>query len=134
MLNGGFSSLESVSFSSANNTKYKSRFSVIGTALKSKIWLASDSEPGWMVELTNDAITAAGYCGLYGHGRDFALFGYGVGTDGDPAPSEPIAIVSGEPFQLRHNPRTNKVIPVLSAPTVTDIGANCVRPRVTKGY
>ena len=39
-----------------------------------------------------------------------------------------------EAFALRHNPRTNKVIPVLSAPTVTDIGANCVRPRVTKGY
>ena len=37
-------------------------------------------------------------------------------------------------FLLRHNPRTNKVIPVLSSPTVTDIGANCVRPRVTKGY
>ena len=43
-------------------------------------------------------------------------------------------LVSAEPFALRHNPRTNKVIPVLSAPTVTDIGANCVRPRVTKGY
>ena len=41
---------------------------------------------------------------------------------------------SAEPFLLRHNPRTNKVIPVLSSPTVTDIGANCVRPRVTKGY
>ena len=39
-----------------------------------------------------------------------------------------------EAFQLRHNPRTNKVIPVLSSPTVTDIGANCVRPRVMKGY
>jgi len=39
-----------------------------------------------------------------------------------------------EPFLLRHNPRTNKVIPVLSSPTVTDIGATCVRPRVTKGF
>ena len=46
----------------------------------------------------------------------------------------PAAAPAAEPFQLRHNPRTNKVIPVLSAPTVTDIGANCVRPRVTKGY
>ena len=44
------------------------------------------------------------------------------------------ASVSAEPFLLRHNPRTNKVIPVLSSPTVTDIGANCVRPRVTKGF
>ena len=59
-----------------------------------------------------------------------AFFGsVGFGTDGDPAPTGPI-----ESFQLRHNPRTNKVIPVLSAPTVTDIGANCVRPRVTKGF
>ena len=44
------------------------------------------------------------------------------------------ASVSAEPFLLRHNPRTNKVIPVLSSPTVTDIGAACVRPRVTKGF
>ena len=56
-----------------------------------------------------------------------------VGTDGDPAPTGPVD-VSAEAFTLRHNPRTNKVIPVLSSPTVTDIGAACVRPRVTKGY
>ena len=49
-------------------------------------------------------------------------------------PHTPSVGVSEEPFQLRHNPRTNKVIPVLSSPTVTDIGANCVRPRVSKGY
>jgi len=41
---------------------------------------------------------------------------------------------SEEPFRLRHNPRTNKVIPVLSSPTVTDIAATCARPRVTKGF
>ena len=57
----------------------------------------------------------------------------GFGTDGDPAPTGPVG-VSEEPFRLRHNPRTNKVIPVLSSPTVTDIGANCVRPRVSKGF
>ena len=49
--------------------------------------------------------------------------------------AHPYAVdVSAEPFLLRHNPRTNKVIPVLSSPTVTDIGAACVRPRVTKGF
>ena len=56
----------------------------------------------------------------------------GLGTDGDPAPTGPLGTI--EPFILRHNPSLNKVIPVLSSPTVTDIGANCVRPRVTKGY
>jgi len=45
-----------------------------------------------------------------------------------------LGAVSTEPFLLRHNPRTNKVVPVLSSPTVTDIGATCVRPRVTKGF
>ena len=59
-----------------------------------------------------------------------------IATDSDTALPEEFTggVVSAEPFALRHNPRTNKVIPVLSAPTVTDIGANCVRPRVTKGY
>ena len=56
-----------------------------------------------------------------------------IATDSDTALPEEFT-VSAEPFLLRHNPRTNKVIPVLSSPTVTDIGANCVRPRVTKGY
>ena len=39
-----------------------------------------------------------------------------------------------EPYRFTHHPRLHKVIPTLSSPTVTDIGAACVRPRVTKGY
>jgi hypothetical protein len=66
--------------------------------------------------------------------RGLHLYSLTVGTDGDPAPTGPVGGVSTEPFLLRHNPRTNKVIPVLSSPTVTDIGATCVRPRVTKGF
>ena len=58
-------------------------------------------------------------------------------TSGAPTAQLPTNLVCGvstEPFLLRHNPRTNKVIPVLSSPTVTDIGAACVRPRVMKGF
>ena len=60
--------------------------------------------------------------------------GVARGSPPSAGPFELAGLVSTESYQLRHNPRTNKVIPVLSAPTVTDIGANCVRPRVTKGY
>ena len=67
------------------------------------------------------------------HVNQWQIDWIGIGRNGEPAPTGPVE-VSAEPFLLRHNPRTNKVIPVLSAPTVTDIGANCVRPRVTKGY
>ena len=77
-----------------------------------------------------------GPCGLYGYqndGNTYFVKTLAIGTDDDPAPTGPVG-VSEEPFLLRHNPRTNKVIPVLSSPTVTDIGAACVRPRVTKGF
>ena len=66
------------------------------------------------------------------HVNQWEIDWIGIGRNGDPAPTGPVGTT--EAFALRHNPRTNKVIPVLSAPTVTDIGANCVRPRVTKGY
>ena len=79
-------------------------------------------------------ITGVGWVGVTTRSASEAyIYAIGIGTDGDPAPTGPVE-VSAEPFLLRHNPRTNKVIPVLSSPTVTDIGANCVRPRVTKGY
>ena len=71
---------------------------------------------------------------LFDSANSFYVKIIAIGTDGDPAPTGPVGGISAEPFALRHNPRTNKVIPVLSSPTVTDIGATCVRPRVSKGF
>ena len=99
-------------------------------------WAPGDPEPGVQLEATDTTYPDAGapgiYCRLSSGSMRFWLYAFGWGTDGDPAPTGPLGTT--EAFALRHNPRLNKVIPVLSSPTVTDIGANCVRPRVTKGY
>ena len=103
-------------------------------------WLYTDPEPStWLLEHTapspGDWGTGFGLISGANSGGLFRMVHFswiGVGTDGDPAPTGPLSTT--EAFALRHNPRTNKVIPVLSSPTVTDIGAACVRPRVSKGY
>ena len=106
-----------------------------GSTIRFKAWETGATEPDWQRTRTNTDVTGTGLVGLFLRGISASLLvdWIGAGWDGDPAPTGPVG-VSEEPFQLRHNPRTNKVIPVLSSPTVTDIGANCVRPRVSKGY
>ena len=99
------------------------------------LWGESDSRPETPViqNTTSLSFTGSNLSFLTSRPESIAyVYSIGIGTDGDPAPTGPIGTT--EAFALRHNPRTNKVIPVLSSPTVTDIGANCVRPRVTKGY
>ena len=125
------------------------RFRVNGADLKTRIWFGDEgddeydlvgNEPTtWTNEITDSVLASAGLTGMLFAGdssTDFTVdrrvYFAGIGTDGDPAPTGPLSTT--EAFALRHNPRTNKVIPVLSSPTVTDIGAACVRPRVTKGY
>ena len=100
------------------------------------LWDEGDPRPATeSLETTNSvSFTGSNLSFLTARQQSIAyVYSIGIGTDGDPAPTGPVD-VSAEFFRLRHNPRTNKVIPVLSSPTVTDIGANCVRPRVTKGY
>ena len=117
-------------FVSATSDMVFSEANLDGSSLQWREWLASDPAPDWMASTDSSAISGAGQTGIFFFEADTALkvWSFAVGTDGDPAPAGPVS------FLLRHNPRTNKVIPVLSSPTVTDIGANCVRPRVTKGY
>ena len=113
-----------------------------GSSIEVRRWLAGDSRPETASASATDAsaLSESGFFGLAllsGSTSNVAalpawVYEIGVGTDGDPAPTGPLGTT--EAFALRHNPRTNKVIPVLSSPTVTDIGANCVRPRVTKGF
>ena len=108
-----------------------------GSSLEFSSWdgEASDRIATPLFSTTSTNLSGARPVGLINSNPSY--YGYlthiAVGTDGDPAPTGPVD-VSAEPFLLRHNPCTNKVIPVLSSPTVTDIGANCVRPRVTKGF
>ena len=118
-------------------TRKRYRALTNGEAAKIKAWLPQDEEPVlWGADGSSENNVVSGKQGIGGRlntNQILYVHGFGVGTDGDPAPTGPVD-VSAEPFLLRHNPRTNKVIPVLSSPTVTDIGANCVRPRVTKGF
>ena len=111
----------------------KNFFDAIGTTLLGR-W-ANDADQLATTEAVATEATAftEGWVGFhFWTAATYRIYEIGVGTDGDPAPTGPVGTT--EAFALRHNPRTNKVIPVLSSPTVTDIGANCVRPRVTKGY
>ena len=102
-------------------------------SLQVKLWSGVNNTE-YTLSATDNSPLPVGWMAI-SHVRGEPMFvgAVGFGTDGDPAPTGFVE-VSAEPFALRHNPRTNKVIPVLSSPTVTDIGANCVRPRVTKGY
>ena len=127
--------------SGSSNSSYF-RFQTVASGsnlvIRSKVWSTAVSEPDeWDLSAEDTSPLPAGWQGIGAlTNASSAAVGFGwvgIGTDGDPAPTGPVD-VSAEPFLLRHNPRLNKVIPVLSSPTVTDIGANCVRPRVKKGY
>ena len=101
-------------------------------------WPQSEAKPASpLLSYTDASPLSAGWCGWFdtsgASSSGAKLYSISAGTDGDPAPTGPVE-APAEPFALRHNPRTNKVIPVLSSPIVTDIGAACVRPRVSKGY
>ena len=114
------------------------RFQVAGTTQRFRRWSPDEAEPStWDVEAADTFYQTPGVMGFGGFNdiNSYRFIWVGWGTDGDLAPTPTGSLdVSAEPFLLRHNPRTDKVIPVLSSPTVTDIGANCVRPRVTKGF
>ena len=142
----GYASVgSSLTITRSNTVKYAKRFQVFGTSpvtLKQKRWVFGNAEPvSWSLETTDSTpstqLQSAGKPGIgfftySSQVEEQRWLHIGIGTDGDPAPTGPLSTT--EAFALRHNPRTNKVIPTLSLPTVTDIGVNCVRPRVTKGY
>ena len=135
-LNGAFNdTANSDVFNSVATDVVFSEANLDGSILQWREWRTSDSAPGWDISINNSGVSEAGQTGvfIFEANRTLKVWSFAVGTDGDPAPTGPVE-VSAEPFLLRHNPRTNKVVPVLSSPTVTDIGAACVRPRVTKGF
>ena len=75
------------------DTWYWCRFQVLGTALKIRRWAgAIGDEPGtWDLETTDATTSAAGWVGIFLQvtaNCDFDVFG--VGTNGDAAPSEAV--------------------------------------------
>ena len=132
---GSNSSRLAFTFGNFGANSGQARVQIVGSTVRAKYFTHYGVEPAeWGHEVQNTDWPGAGRVAMQVNDQSPSLLGkIGIGTDGDPAPTGPVE-VSAEPFLLRHNPRTNKVIPVLSSPTVTDIGANCVRPRVTKGF
>jgi hypothetical protein len=73
---------------------YYIALSTIGSDIKAKAWKWDEEEPDWQITVTNSEVPGPGLVGvgtLYYQGiRDFDLFG--IGTNGDPAPTEPVNI------------------------------------------
>lgn len=63
---GSFTSLDLQSFTYTTGVAYSIRFQVIGTALKARIWIAGNAEPGtWNSSITDSSISGAARYGLY---------------------------------------------------------------------
>lgn len=97
-VSGSYTRISYGALSLSTGTWYKSRALVSGNNLKLRTWLATDSEPGtWNLEATDTSITTAGWIGLaafYSTSGESngARFGeYGVGLNGQPAPTAPLA-------------------------------------------
>jgi len=97
-VNGSTTSLGSTAFDSPGDTFYCLRFRINGTSLKAKAWIPADEtdptadEPaGWGVETTDSEITGTGWSGLnrvlQGDFNRFWTYDFGVGTNGDAAPT-----------------------------------------------
>ena len=74
------------------------RASCIGNTIKFSAWNTGDTEPPQpTVETTDATLTQAGFTGI-GHFREnetVRIYKWGVGTDGDPAPTEPLSEENG---------------------------------------
>lgn len=56
-----------------------------------KVWDTNNSEPEWDLQVTDDTVTDSGALGLALMGEgDYTIDAIGIGTDGDPAPTEPV--------------------------------------------
>ena len=54
-----------INFAHTTGTQYKMRLQLAGTAIRCKVWLASNLEPAaWDVDATDASLSAAGYTGL----------------------------------------------------------------------
>ena len=92
-VSGTFGSIGSSSKSPySTGQRVAQRFRINGNNLRLKTWLASDPEPSsWGLETQDTDITAAGWVGLFTYrGNGVRVWLVGIGTDGDPAPTEPV--------------------------------------------
>lgn len=81
------------STSYSGSTTYRGRINANGSALKTKVWLDGDPEPGsWQIDTSDPTVTAAGWIGFCQNGNvnTPSIHWIGIGTGGDSAPTAPI--------------------------------------------
>ena len=76
------------------DTWYWVRLQVIGTTVRGRVWADGGSEPSsWDISATDTSVSSSGAagvsCGFVGT-ADSTYSQFGVGTDGDPAPTGPV--------------------------------------------
>lgn len=82
--------IQAASVSHSESTTYRLRARFIGSSIKARTWIATDTEPTtWPVDTTDTTVLAAGWVGLCTsanvNAQQISLFS--VGTNGDTAPS-----------------------------------------------
>lgn len=124
VLDGTRSDIANASHGDArNNTDYYwIKSEIIGSAGKVKLWKYGEAEPGWQIEQTDTSLSSggAGICDfLYSSNNSFLLW-FAVGTDGDPAPTEPVSVgITLSPASMRSASR-------LASPVITQ--AHTIQP------
>jgi LysM repeat protein len=108
----------------AANTWYKVRFQAVGTTIRAKIWLATDTEPvSWGISVTDSTHTAAGPIGIANGGGNvvgsYSYFDDVVISDPNAVTAIPEAKVT-----LLRVAGADTADPVLVAPSWTNNGSS----------
>ena len=108
LLNGARNQLGTFSHSNYSSTSFANfqRFRVNGDQLFAKFWSGTvqDEPQDWDLQVQNADITSEGWIGFFvNQGQGNILAFVGIGTDGDPAPTEPVG-VGGETITATADP------------------------------
>jgi hypothetical protein len=94
----------STDFTPSDDTWYWTRFRLNGTSRLCRMWNDGDAEPGtWQASDTDSDITGDGWVGLFSFsqiGTGHIIDVFGVGTDGDSAPSQPLNVLTIDSTEL----------------------------------
>lgn len=84
------------------STHYLVRLSVVGTAIKAKVWPDGTPEPGWLVEATDASIASGTWAGIGEfYNTEEIYYGFiSAGLEGESAPLETNAETSGHVSQV----------------------------------
>ena len=103
-VNGNFTDIANEASFDENNTMTRiyQRVRSEGDLHSLKAWLASDSEPDvWDIQTTDGGITGTGWTGVFSITQGpIRIYRWGIGTDGDPAPTEPVPVGPTTPTGL----------------------------------